>query len=639
MCGIAGRFSTRNFSIESSLLRTLQKSLSHRGPDGFGYATKSDSENKFDTVFNDFNNINSNIFLWHSRLSIIDLSSNGNQPFRSSDFRFTVVFNGEIYNYLELREILTLKHNVEFHTQSDTEVLLNSFIVWGKSCVKNFKGMFAFVIYDTLNNSLFCSRDPFGIKPFYYLIDDDNFYFSSELESLKLLTQKAFSINQRYLSDFLNYGLSNNGVETIYDNIFQLNQGENLSLTKHENRLVTNFEVYHSFKCKQTNLKYGDAIVEAKSLLENSVKLHLRSDVKIGVALSGGVDSSTIATLIPNNISDLDKVTAISYVPSDLRYSEEFYIDAVLKKTKLKSIKFDIQENNISETLKDVIKFQGEPFNSPSILAQNFLFKFTNENGIKVLLDGQGGDELFGGYLQYLIPNLIESVNKLDFDRIYQTIKNFSKQNPNVGYKFLINGFIRNYLPSDFLKQHDSTKMSFHGVKLSLNNDSLVKRNGFSKMKEYLIYDISEGVLPRLLRYSDRNSMSHSVESRVPFLLTDISDFTLSLPSDFLINKQSVLKSLLRDVMVDYLPNELNIRRDKVGFATPISKYIYLLKHDIQKSFDNSLVNQIFDRDKVLNIIDNINTLSPKYDKSLIWRICCTILWMDANQNSIKRIL
>lgn len=636
MCGIAGIISTNSFVIEASDISKLRGKLNHRGPDGYGYTTIiADNFKKFKNI--DIKDVTSSCFMWHSRLAIIDLSEDGAQPIISNDGRFSLVFNGEIYNYIELKEVLQNEHGIVFETNSDTEVLLYAYIVWGKGCLNLLRGMFAFAVFDLKANVLFCARDIFGIKPFYYSIDGNQFMFGSEQKVFHVLKKKKQKINNNYFKEYLEFGLSDFGNETIFLNIHQLSQGEYLEVIfEKETPIRAKKTLYHIFKREEIDISRQEAVTKTRDLITRSLDLHLRSDVAVGAALSGGVDSSSIVCGIHSNFKDVHDLKLFSYVPADPLLSEETYIDAVAKITGFQSIKFDIPKQNIVGNIRQIIKSQDEPFNSVSIFAQSEVFRHASLNKIKVMLDGQGGDELFGGYVQYLIPQLVASIKDGNFVHLNLMLKRFSNENTGVSMRFLINGLLRKYIPLSFHKINDSNNLRNHGVvNFTKGNNIGMERKGFSSLKESMIYDIEKGVLPRLLRYEDRNSMNYSVESRVPFLIKDISDFSLSLPSNLLLGETGRLKSILRDAMAGYLPIEIIARRDKKGFDTPLWEVIFQLRDEVERILILTNLEHIFDYKLLLSLI-NQEYPPLKIDQRMIWRIVCSILWIDINKEVLE---
>jgi len=591
MCGIFGMIVSKGKQPDPYLVEKCTDRLIHRGPDDHGYFYKDQ------------------VALASRRLAVLDLSSSGHQPmtYRNN----TMVYNGEIYNYLELKRILISKGYV-FETGTDTEVVLAAYHFWGKACVDHFNGMWAFVIYDQATNTLFCSRDRFGIKPFYYTMIGSDFCFASEIKAFRSNPNFKIQLNESIAHDFLTKGLQHHTNATFYKNVLQLEAGHYLIYNLKE----STYEIKKYYSLDQvisySSLSFTEASDKFRHLLDDSIRLHMRSDVRVGTALSGGLDSSTVLglqylQLIKQGEPDLE---AINYDPGVERYDEQKYIHDLLKKypVKLRTTKKSFAELFI--TLDEVMETQDEPILSGSLLAQYQVFKLAKEKGIKVMLDGQGADELLAGYGTYYLYFL----------------------------KYVLSEK-RMQLPAELVGFFRHQKFSFHKVKNQFNKQSnyqdffLTKgsENGmedFYDFQTYSIYMIQSGILPALLHFEDRNSMAHSVESRVPFLDHRLVAFCMQLPPEYKISK-GIRKSLLRESMKMILPKSILKRFDKLGFVSPQEEWIKEYKEEFEKEIVLIIRNypSIFN-EKLVNFSKDVLKNEKQKHYPLLWRVMSLGRWM-----------
>jgi len=385
MCGFTGYIALKGL-IKPNQLRSSLNLIAHRGPDDFGIEL-------FDIGINE-------LCLAHRRLSIIDLSSNGHQPFFDCSKRYAMVYNGEIYNYRELRQELRAKGH-EFLTDSDTEVVLEGYKEWGVSAWKKFLGMFSIVIYDFDKKELIFARDAFGIKPFYYYKNANSIYFASEIPSLVELLPFKPHINLQRVFEYLVFDSYDYDESTFFNGIFQLNPGHYsiISLNEGMNNDIITCRWWKP-NIEETPINFNDASERLKEMFLQSVKIHLRSDVPLGAALSGGIDSSAIVCAMRYLEPNLP-ISTFTYVANGTSINEESWADIVNIKVKANANKVIVSSNELAEDLVDLIKTQGEPFSGTSIYAQYRIFKKAKEKGIIVSLDGQGADEMLAGYFGY----------------------------------------------------------------------------------------------------------------------------------------------------------------------------------------------------------------------------------------------
>ncbi|CAN5555920.1 asparagine synthase (glutamine-hydrolyzing) [soil metagenome] len=523
MCGIAGIVCTHGKSVELHKLRAMTDQLAHRGPDGEGHWMNDDHT----------------VGLGHRRLSIIDLSHSGDQPMHLQDKRYTIVFNGEIYNYIELRTEL-IKKGYRFNSNSDTEVLLALFDLKGEKCLGDLDGMFAFAIWDDREKKLFCARDRFGEKPFYYYFNDSSFIFASEIKALKAYLGRIIP-DSNVLQSYLLNGRKVLDTETSFQEIQILPPATSLVFDNNKVQLKKYWEIHLNHEIKLSQVQ--DYVDSFDQLFQKSIARRLRSDVPYGSSLSGGLDSSTVVGYIHRLAAgDFTTFSARFDGPKD----EGKWIEEVIRKTGLpnKTVYPDPMEM-INEFPK-LIRHHEYPIATASIYAQWCVMKLVSQNGVKVLLDGQGADEYLAGYdeLKYFALWELYRSGKI---RAFLHERNLFNKNygtsGSLGWSFLADPIL-----------------SVIGKKRA------VFQNGMSLKEQLRFYTLNN--LGELLRYADRNSMAHSIEVRLPFLSHELVQFVFNLPSD-LIYREGKTKFILREAARPILPEAIYNRTDKIGFAPP----------------------------------------------------------------------
>jgi asparagine synthase (glutamine-hydrolysing) len=564
MCGLVGGWCKDAGQIDARLSMALEK-ISYRGPDDRGYELYAMGD--------------STIALGHTRLSILDLSSAGHQPMVSDDQRFSIVFNGEIYNYRELRiELVDLGHS--FVSDSDTEVLLAAWIQWGRSCLVRLIGMFAFVVLDRRAGTLTCVRDAFGIKPFFYSVHGCDFYFASEIPALTELLPVKPTLDWQRAYDYLVHGDYDSGTSTFFEDIKHLQPGHLLTVKLQGAQFADPECWWTPSIVERTDLSFASAAELVREQFLQNIRLHLRSDVPLGAALSGGVDSSAVVCAM-HHVAPNQPIHTFSYVSAGSELNEEKWVDQVNRYVGAVAHKVVVTPQELARDLDDMIRAQGEPFGSTSIYAQYRVYQLAKENGITVTLDGQGADEMLAGYNGYPGQRLRSLLETGKWRQALEFLSAWAKwpdRNPALGFKLgvaeMTDGFIYETLRR--LNGRPSLPKWINGdvlieLGVSLRHPRQRPELGIRgrRVVAELAHSLHKRGLSSLLRHGDRNSMRFSIESRVPFLTLDQAGLLLSLPEDYLISQSGETKSVFRAAMRGIVPDEILDRKDKIGFQTP----------------------------------------------------------------------
>lgn len=542
MCGICGMLNFNGNRVEENDVRKMMSEIKHRGPDDDGIY------------------LNENIGLGFVRLSILDLSRTAHQPMFDESGRYVIVYNGEVYNYIEIREELKAK-GYKFKSNGDTEVVLKSFIEWGKNCMNRFNGMFAFVIYDKVEKKMFAVRDRFGVKPFYYYLDKNKFIFGSEICAILNMIEKPLQQNDNAIFNYVVFNRTDQTEETFFKDIKKLQHGCCIEIKDNK------FKQDNWYNLKDNLGKPFNSSEEFRELLSSSIGLRLRSDVPVGVCLSGGLDSSAIVSLLLRdfNKKDINTFSAV-YDKEGHKYDESKYINEY--RNQLKHMFFiSPSSESLMSDLNDFVKAHNEPVTSTSHYAQFKVMELAKSN-VVVTLDGQGADELLAGYHYFFgmyFKELLKKIKliKLSSEMFYYILNHKELYGLKTFLYYLAPSFLKTkarvmekgYLVKSFYKGH--------------NNDNVIVDNIYNSKSIYdALVNHFEYKLEHLLKWEDRNSMWHSLEARVPFLDYRLVERTLSMDSSFKI-KKGMTKYLLRDSMVNILPEKIRMRKDKIGFNTP----------------------------------------------------------------------
>ncbi len=561
MCGIGGILFPESGSVDVQTLTRMGESIKHRGPDQEGC----------------WMNEEKTVGFIHKRLSVIDLSENGRQPMHYLN-RYTIVFNGEIYNYIELREELKKKGEI-FKTNTDTEVILTSFHLYRENCLSSFNGMFAFAIWDNDKKELFCARDRFGEKPFFYNHNGRSFIFGSEIKAL-FAAGVPRSANNQMLYRYLKWDLVENPEdpgETFFKGVQKLPPSCYLFLNNNEITISNYWDIDLSVKSPVANLE--ETAERYLTLFRDSVRIRLRSDVPVGSSLSGGVDSSSIVASVNSAISPGQRQCTFSARFSEKEFDEGYYIDNVTKRYNVDPYFVYPDESGFIEQVEKIYYHQEEPFGSASIAAQWEVMKLARKNNVTVLLDGQGADEILAGYEKY--PEVFLREMMLRSRKLFRAesagIKNTLGLNYKAGLLFMAETFSPSLLrfagrvKRNLTPGTDKTTFGEQFLR-SVKKERPPFRN-YNTLNETLYYDTMKYGLKKLLRYCDRNAMAFGVEVRLPFLDYRLVEFVFSLSSEFKI-KEGFSKYIHRYALNKDLPAEICWRKDKLSYQVPQNKWL-----------------------------------------------------------------
>jgi asparagine synthase (glutamine-hydrolysing) len=595
VCGIFGLVN-KTGPVDADKVDRLTDLVAHRGPDGRGVR------------------IDGNVGLGHRRLAIIDLSEDGAQPMRHPGYPIWITYNGEIYNYLELRTELEAL-GFTFRTASDTEVLLTAYLCWGEKCLDRFNGMWAFAIHDERNNTLFCARDRFGVKPFYYVNTDKEFAFGSEIRQLLPLIETRVAEDD-LVNDFLVCGLSDHTNRTFFTGVEKLPSGHLLRVDISTGQIET--DRYYSLCRHSMAVDENKAPNLVRELLEDATRLRLRSDVRVGTCLSGGLDSSTVATLAAKHYSlnSSGAFFAITAVSQQASNNEERYAAEVATKSGLNWLRTEPTYEEFASTAETLLDVQEEPFGGPSIMMQYEVMKTARSNGVIVLLDGQGGDETLLGYHRYYAAWLLDHLKRDGISGFLSAFR--AAMHAGIPPQRLImyllgasSGGIRSAFYRwryNFLKKPELPE--------SLRRFARATHDAPAMQ----VLEITETNLPMLLRFEDKNSMRFGIETRLPFLDYRFVELALALPTRVKLNK-GWTKWPLRGAAQGILPASICWRKDKIGFAAP--DQIWLTRHSpvmYAKVIDSALLARYVD-------MEVLKKRFHRLDLGMRWRLYCVALW------------
>lgn len=566
MCGISGIIHFDGAPVAEDQLSAMMRAMKHRGPDDEGMFAEG------------------NLGLGFVRLSILDLSAAGHQPMLSADGRYVLVFNGEIFNYIELREELKAKGHT-FRTQTDSEVLLASYLEWGEDMLHRFNGMWSFVIYDRKEKTLFGARDRYGIKPFFYCVDGNRLLFASEPPSILAVLGRKATPDADTLFSYLAFNRTDQNDHTFFNEIKKLNHGHCFTVRLSQGKAGLEPRRWYDLRSRLTNPVRDPE--EYRELFASAVSLRLRSDVPVGVCLSGGLDSSSIVSVLHGDFGLKELNTFSAVYGSGRNGDESSFIN--LYQGSLKNMYYtEPDEKGLMEDLEDLTRAQLEPVPSTSTYAQYRVMKLAREH-VTVTLDGQGADEALAGYHYFFGFHFKNLLRQGKAGALASEMRHYwSKHRSLYGFKslafFLLPSFLRTRVR---VMEKGYLHPDFFAAQSAGGGDIAGELYGSNSLQEALINHF-EYKLEHLLKWEDRNSMRFSIEARVPFLDYRLVERTLPLPDDLII-REGMTKYVLREAMKGTLPEPIRMRRDKVGFETPEAEWFRtpLWKNYIQTLFSS----------------------------------------------------
>ena len=667
MCGISGVISTNHNKLCD--LVKMNDIISHRGPDDEGFLVfnsiteaplvlggKTTPRETYSSALpykptadiNDYINHNAKIAFGHRRLSILDLSPAGHQPMSYHNGRFWIVLNGEIYNYIEIRQELSLRGH-QFVSNSDTEVVIAAYAEWGIECQNKFNGMWAFAIYDRVEKKLFLSRDRYGIKPLYYWFSPaGDFYFGSEIKQFSVLPGWKAVLNGPRAIDYLYFSLTDHTEETMFSGVYMILPGHFF--------LASIDDIMKKSDSGKLDLKrwyfpteflfqggFEDAKVEFLSRFKDSIKLHLRADVHVGSALSGGLDSSSIVSYINILLKEQGKAElqkTFSSCAEDERFDERKWMEEVVKETQVDAHFVYPNGADVFQLTEKLIWHMDEPYQSQSAFLGYHVFQEAKKNNVLVLLNGQGADEYLSGYSAFSLYRQIIQFKQLKFRKLLNEVHGFK------GLLSLSKHVLMDSIPLSlwtFLALRNSRQKLYDQIfgwkKLVDKKVHPYKVNNYSISTHRSIsnYQLFKDPLQRYLRWEDRNSMANSVEARVPFLDYRLVEFAQSLPIDFLDGNMES-KKILVNAMKGILPEKVRLRKDKKGFITPEELWFKeQYKSEFLDMFDNYVSNSkgIINIEKAREFLLKVQEGRIRFDYTY-WRIILFCVWMKVFNVELK---
>ena len=596
MCGIAG-FVGKEKNMKK-VLKGMTDRIKHRGPDAEGFFVRG------------------NVALGQRRLSIIDIEG-GKQPMFSKDGNLVVVFNGEIYNYKELKKELK---EYPFQTDSDTEVLLYGYEKWGTDLPNHLRGMFAFALYDIKEKTLFCARDPFGIKPFYYYENDGSFLFASEIKAFLDHPKFEKKFNEKLLPAYLSFSFTPT-TETFFEGVKRLDAGCTLIYQDGEVKINRYYELKFPIEKKD----YKKTVKKISEVMEDSVNHHMISDVEVGSFLSSGIDSSYIVSL-----AKPDKTYTVGYdIP---RYNESDYAKDLADKLEITNKQKKITKEEYMQTLDKVLYHMDEPASDPAIVALYFVSKLASED-VKVVLSGEGADEFFGGYNSYREEVDYSFYNKIPYFIRHAIAKFCTLLPPIRGINFLVRRGMtleENYIGVNKVWTEKEVKKLVK-VPMTLTNQDITKPiydefKGENNLVKMQAIDIHFWLMKDILQKADRMTMANSLEGRVPFVDKEVFKIAASLPLEYKVTKENT-KVALRDAAKKVIPTEA-YKKKKLGFPVPIRDWMKEedVYQTIVKAFTSKTATKYFDTKKLLKLLEE-HKRGKKDNYRKVWNVFCFIRW------------
>lgn len=622
MCGIFGiRNLVKGESIdERPIIKSLQ-SMAHRGPDNL--AKKK---------------IDDNTILGHIRLSIIDLDERSNQPFSDESDNYCLVFNGEIFNYVEIKEdLINLGH--EFITSSDTEVLLRSYIEWGYECVKKFNGMWAFALYDKKNDRVFCSRDRFGIKPFNYTLFNNTFVFASEIKAIITIYPELKKPNYNLIANFCRSSTGAQIKETWFENILRLEPAHNLVIENGSIQINRYWDYPRSIDKK---INFEEAKLKYRSIFLDAVKLRMRSDVPVGFTLSSGIDSSSIVSVLKSNLNNNNKTYTASFsnnsfsnsekqnFKNDIEINEPDLVRKLASELTLNSSFIEVDYNDYVCRMSKIIWHLESGHGSPAVYPLYSVLERARKD-VVVVLEGQGADELLAGYISNVLPVYVKNLLlKLRFKTAYKEVKSFAQvYSLKSSFMLFFRDLNLNWLQKMYYKISGIDSFYCGKIKSYTHvKDYPIRPIGFDCSLNSYLYKSHTSGLVNLLHYGDAISMAHSIESRLPFMDYRLVEFVFSLPPEFKI-KNGVGKYIHREAMRDIVPDFILSNPVKFGFDSPL---VHIFKMEGENSPSSILLSKrclnrgLFSESAIKKALEDQNR-GKKNNSRFLFRMLSTELW------------
>ena len=598
MCGIAGYINNKD--NKNKIIKDMTDKIVHRGPDAEGFYVDND------------------IALGHRRLSIIDLGG-GDQPIYNEDKSILVIFNGEIYNYLELKTELEKKGH-KFKTKCDTEVLVHGYEEWKENMPKKLRGMFAFAVYDIKNKTLFLARDNFGIKPLYYYENNDTFMFASEIKSFLVHPDFKKELNKDLIAPYLSFSFTPTK-ETLFKGVYRVDPGTSVTV---KNKQVTT-KRYYNLEFNQKDMSYEKAVSDIDKLMKDSVEKHMISDVEVGSFLSSGVDSSYLVAL-----ARPDKTYTVGY--TDQKYNEIEYAKTLTKELNINNTSKIITKEEYLKIIPKIMYHLDEPTSDPAAVALYFVAKLASKD-VKVVLSGEGADEFFGGYNTYHNEFDLSWYSKVPYF-IRHTIAKICSHLPEVrGINFLVRRGMKledNYIGvSKVFSERETGK--FLKYKSKYKNKDITKevydefsnKDNVTKMQAI---DINFWLIKDILQKADRMTMANSLEGRVPFIDKEVFSYASSLPFEYKVTKENT-KVALRDAAKKVIPTEA-YKKKKLGFPVPLRAWMREkdFYEEIKQTFNLSIADELFNTSYLMKLLnDHYNNKKDNYKK--VWTVYCFLKW------------
>lgn len=628
MCGIIGAFSSnkQRVSSEKAMLSSME-TMGYRGPDAADY----------------WENDSADVSLGHLRLSILDPRPEGTQPMHleTANGKLTIVFNGEVYNYREIREELILL-GYSFKTGTDTEVVLAAYAAWGSSCVERFNGMFAIAIYNDRSHEIELIRDRLGIKPLYFTINDDGLFFASEIKALTSLTNRKYAIEKSLVHDYMDFGFIP-GQDTLQTGIKRLMPAHRLTFNRSSAVLSCYWRLNREHNSKKAKLTIEDATTLTKNTLVDSLKLRLRADVPIGVFLSGGLDSSALVALLSKEVTQPIKTFSVRYDFEEYgeEYDESKYAKQVAELFGTEHYTYTMTPNDFKSYIKDYVKVMDEPVTEAAAISLHFIAEKAKEH-VTVVLSGEGSDEIFGGYDLYQYMMTIEKIRKIITPAGARLFSLFTKKLPqgNKIKKYIdwtalpfeeryrgISSYDSSYKNSLYQPDFFNSQKRNRFITSLMGNDQ-----GMSTLDRMLDFDTKTWLVDDLLIKADRMSMASSLELRVPFLDYRLVELAASFTDDLKI-KNGESKFVLKKMMEGLLPDNI-IYRKKRGFPTPLAVMLKgPLKDFLRESItgnDSHLSKEFFNHSELVKLVSEHESGTFDHHR-VLWQLLVLEEWLKNN--------